>query len=248
MKVILDFDDFSPRNTSFNLLEEIKGHYPNFKVTLFMVPYEIRFSTPTPITEYAQLQDGTHERRWKAFIEACQLDWVEIALHGLTHNPQNNATNTPAEFEDISYEEARKRLLVGEKMMLNTGIPYAKLFKAPFWLLSPAAKKAAEDLGWKVSEDGYYNWNLKDDMPHDSTVTSPFNGKEFLIGHGHIQITMGNGLEESLHRIYQLPTDSEFHFLSEYYDAEKIDPAKVDFRDPLEQYKIVSRDTGKELK
>ncbi len=225
-KAIFDFDDFSPRNTSFGLLEKIKEHYPGFKVTLFTTPWEIRFAAPTPITEHIVLPGGGKERKFQAFINAIKenRDWIEIGIHGLTHGPE--------EFKELSYDDAKKRIMLAEKMFLNTGIPYAKMFKAPFWLLSEDAKQAAKDLGFVVVEDGYYNWNLKDDIPM-------IGQDEAYIAHGHVQISMGNGLEESVHRIYKLPTEIEFGFLSEVFPCEKVDPDQIDFRDPLEQVEIL---------
>ena len=221
-----DFDDFSPKNTNLGLLEQLKEHYPNFKATLFLVPWEARFGSPTIITE----------PKYKPFCDALikAQDWLEVALHGLTHVPE--------EFKNVTYEEARKRILVGEKMLINRGVPYAKMFKAPFWQLSERGKQAAEDLGFTVMEDHYYNWNLKDELPQ---LALKKEDKDWVVAHGHIQDTTGNGLEETMFKIMRLPTDTQFNFLSEYMDVEKIDPAKLDFRDPLEKVKITV--DGKEI-
>lgn len=222
---IFDFDDFSPKNTNFGLLEKLREHYPNFKVTLFTVPWETRFGDPTIITEH----------KFEPFCSALRkLDWMEIALHGLTHVPE--------EFLRVTYNEAKKRLLVGEKMFINRKIPYTRLFKAPYWQLSEEGKRAAEELGWTVMQDGYYNWNLKDAAP---SKTIKKDGKEYIFAHGHIQDVSGNGLEESMWKIMQLPSDAEFGFLSDFMGTEKVDPETMDFRDPLERVKITV--DGKEL-
>lgn len=201
LKIAIEFDDFSPRNSNLALLEEIKEHYPNFQVTLFTVPWEIRFGQPTPITD-AQF------RPWVEAVKA-NADWIEIALHGLTHKEQSPQYGVPAEFENIAYDEAWKRITVGEKMFINRDIPLAKIFKAPQWQLSSEGKKAAEVCGFKVVEDGYYHWNLKDDFPFTDKVP------EIVIAHGHVQNVCGNGIEESMHRIMQLPTDTQFLKLSQ---------------------------------
>ena len=107
-------------------------------------------------------------------------------------------------------------------MLINRGIRFAKIFKAPHWQLSDGGRKAAEELGYKVVDDGYYNWNLKDDFP------KKLNKKEVVIGHGHIQNTMGNGLEEVMPRLLEIPTKgTEFMFLSDYLGATKVDSPKV---------------------
>lgn len=207
MKVLFDLDDLSPRNTQLSLLEELKEHFPKFKVTMFMVPWEIRLGEPTPITD----------ERFKPFCDALikGSDWIEVAVHGLTHAPE--------EFKTLGYEEAKKRIMVAEKMIINRGIPYTKLFKAPYWLLTKGGKEAAEELGFTVAEDGYYDWNIKDPLPRK---------KGDLIAHGHVQNVMGNGLEESYYRLLELPADTEFGFLSEHYKTKKVYPESLNF-DPV---------------
>lgn len=202
-RICLDLDDFGPKNTNLGLLEDLKDHYPNLKVTVFTVPWEIRFGEATPITQ-------------EQYLPFCNVlkktsDWIEVALHGLTHAPR--------EFESLSYEDAKKRIVVGEKMLINRGIPYAKLFKAPQWLLSPEAKKAAEDLGFTVVEDHSYNWNIKDDY---------VEGLAEVWGHGHVQDVMGNGLPESFMRLLQMPTNAKFEWVSERLKVRRVDPSKLE--------------------
>lgn len=196
MKFAVEFDDFSPRNSNLSYLEEIKEHYPDFKVTLFTVPWEIRFGSQAPIT----LPDF---EPWVRAVKGAE-DWIEIALHGLTH--------APLEFGEISYEGAKKRILVAEKMFENRGIKLAKIFKAPQWALSVEGKKAAEDLGYKVVEDHYYPWNLKDDLTPELMAQAE---KKIVVAHGHVQNTMGNGTEEVMPRIMKLPPGTKFYKLSE---------------------------------
>ena len=79
MKIALEYDDFSPRNSNLGLLEDLKDHYKNFKVTLFTVPWEVRWGEQTPITL----------PKFRPFCHAVRRasDWIEIAVHGLTHGP-----------------------------------------------------------------------------------------------------------------------------------------------------------------
>lgn len=191
MKLVLEFDDFSPKNSNFGLLEELKEHYPNFKVTMFTTPWEIRWGDQSPITlpEYGP---------WVEAVKKC--DWIEIAIHGMTH--------APMEFAEVSYDEAKKRVMIAEKMFQNRGIKYTKIFKAPFWALSINGEKAIKDLGFIVVKDGYYNWNLAEEMPKLKVV----------VGHGHVQDTMGNGISECFQKLMKLPTDTEFITLTEYFE------------------------------
>lgn len=202
MKVAIEYDDFSPTNSNFGILENFKEHYPNFKVTLFTVPWEIRFGRnlreSTPVTL----------EKFKPFVEALNgCDWIEIALHGLTH--------APLEFAELSYEATIKRLVIGMKMFENVGIKnFTKIFKAPQWEISPEAEQAAKDMGFVVLHDGYYNWNLAKDTPN-ANATEPY------IMHGHVQDECENGMQETQHRILKLPTDTEFMFLSDIFGTKK---------------------------
>lgn len=193
-KIAVEMDDFSPRNSSLNLLEEIKEHYPSFQATLFLVPWEIRFGEPTPITQEEFLP-------WVNAVKKNQ-DWLQIGLHGLTHLPE--------EFGSLGYLASKQRIETAEKMLQNRGIRYEKIFKAPCWSISEEAERACADLGFKVVKDGYYNWNLKDEFPKELAESGVP-----IIAHGHIQNVCGNGLEESMGRILSLPTEVEFVKLSE---------------------------------
>ena len=184
-------------------MEKFTEHYPNFKVTMFTVPWEIRF-TRNGLAGAHRISDPKF-KYWVDAVNDCP--WIEIALHGLSH--------APMEFAELDYEAAKKRLIVGMRILEHAGIKnFTKIFKAPFWALSTEGKQAAEDLGLKVVEDGYYNWNLANDNP-DAGAKEPY------IMHGHVQDTCDNGLVETQHRIMSLPSDTEFLFLSEIFNTEK---------------------------
>lgn len=202
MKVAIEYDDWSGVNSNFGILEKFKEHYPDFKVTMFTVPWEIRFGgsfeNSAPITQ----------ARFKPFVDAInECDWIDVALHGLTH--------APLEFSDLSYEAARKRIIVGMKMFKNVGIKnFVKIFKAPQWQISDEARTAARDLGFMVVEDQYYNWNLANDEPNKGAM-------EPYIMHGHVQDVCENGMAETMHRILKLPIDTEFLTLAEVLRADR---------------------------
>lgn len=202
MKVAIEYDDFGPINSNFGILENFKEHYPNFKVTVFTVPWEIRFGRNLQESSPITLP------KFKPFVDAVnECDWIEIALHGLTH--------APLEFAELSYEAAMKRLVIGMKMFENVGIKnFAKIFKAPQWALSAEAEQAAKDMGFLVLHDGYYNWNLANDKPNADAV-------EPYIMHGHVQEDCNNGMEETQHRVLKLPVDTDFMFLSEVFNTPK---------------------------
>lgn len=202
MKVAIEYDDFGPVNSNFGILENFKEHYPNFKVTLFTVPWDVRFGRSFQESAPITLE------KFKPFVEAVNsCDWIEIALHGLSH--------APLEFAELSYDAAIKRLVIGMKMFENVGIKnFAKIFKAPQWEISAEAEKAATDMGFVVMHDNYYNWNLASDKPNGN-ATEPF------IMHGHVQDVCENGMAETQHRVLKLPVDTEFLFLSDIFETKK---------------------------
>ena len=197
MNISLDFDDMGPLNHRFDLFNMLRDRYPNIKVTMFTIPWDIRLNPngmETPIT------DKEHAPWCATVRQAIKDGWMEVMIHGLTHAPR--------EFEKLTYQEAKNRVLVAQKMFMNVKIPYQYYFKAPQWLISDDARKAITDLGFKVVDDHYYNWNIKDEMPKK---------KIKLIAHGHIQdepSTM-NGIDQSFIRLCKIPATAKWKFLSE---------------------------------
>lgn len=195
--IAIEYDDASPTHPMgprmWDILESFKDHYEGYKVTLFTVPSELRWGKiiKTGDVEYKQ---------WAAIAKkAYDQGWCRFALHGLTH--------VPREFEDLTYDEAKKRIEFGKQIFEAVGIPLEPIFKAPNWFISDEAEKAATDLGFKVVKDRYYNWNLKDSLPRPSEF-----GDKVIIGHGHIQDGDGcfNGLAETRKHVLQIPTDANF--------------------------------------
>lgn len=207
MKLVLEYDDWGPTHplaiTGFEYLEKIKDHFPEFKVTMFTIPMDIRFKRPSHLTH------DEFKTILAAYQKAYEDGWMRFALHGLTH--------LPMEFEELGYEEAKKRIIVGERIFQEAELPLEKIFKAPNWAISKEAKEAAEDLGYTVVEDLYYDWNLKDDRPGAKD-------NDVIIAHGHVQngsmLINGkedgcyNGIEETMPKLMDLPTDTQWLFLT----------------------------------
>jgi hypothetical protein len=193
--IALEADDYNPKNHRFDVLEKLKSRYGGFKITMFTVAWDIRYNSdkgglPIPREEF---------KSWvNAVRHAIDDGWLEIAIHGLTHAPH--------EFLDLEPKLAAAKVGFAQKMLEDAKIPYVKIFKAPYWELRKDSKRAIEKLGFKVVEDGYYNWNIKDTFPVE---------KDLVIGHGHVQDEMGNGLSESLIRLMEIPDDYEWKFISE---------------------------------
>lgn len=193
--IALEADDFNPKNHRFDILEKLRDRFPNFKITMFTVAWDIRYNT-----ELGGLPVSKEEfKSWVNIVKhAIDDGWLEVAVHGLTHAPH--------EFLELEPKLAVAKVKFAQKMLEDAKIPYVKLFKAPFWELREDSKLAIKKEGFRVVEDGYYNWNIKDEFPVEL---------DMVIGHGHVQDTMGNGLSESLIRLVQIPDDYEWKFISE---------------------------------
>lgn len=200
--IALEYDDASVINPAmaeaWGVLEELRERYPEFKVTLFLTPWEVRYGSQGYLTH------EDFDKPLKAFQQAYVQGWVQYALHGLTH--------LPMEFAELTYEEAKKRILVAEKIIKEAKLTVEKIFKAPNWALSKEGKQAAKDMGYKVVQDHYYNWNLADPAPK----LQEFQG-QIIIAHGHVQDGDGcdNGVCETVHKLRELPEGTQFKFLSE---------------------------------
>ncbi len=44
-QISLDFHDFSILRSRMDLLEQLKEHYPNLKVSMFTIPYDYEYET-----------------------------------------------------------------------------------------------------------------------------------------------------------------------------------------------------------
>lgn len=196
MSVIsLEADDFNPQNHRFDILEKLRVRYQDFKITMFMVCWDIRYNTqggglPISKDEY---------RSWVNVVRhAVEDGWMEIAIHGLTHAPH--------EFLQLEPKLATAKVRFAQEFLKQAKIPYVKVFKPPYWEIPTDSKKAIEKMGYTVVEDGYYNWNIKDPFPVE---------EDEIIAHAHVQNIMGNGLEESLIRLMEIPDDYQWKFVSE---------------------------------
>ena len=193
--IALEFDDFSPLNHRFDVLEKLRLRYPELKVTMFTVCWDLRY-------EFEKGGLAINQERFIPWVNAVRHavkdGWLEIAIHGLTH--------VPHEFAGLEPKLAIGKVKFAEQFLEQTKIPYVKIFKPPYWEIKDSAKKALKKEGYKVVEDGYYNWNIKNSFPVEL---------DQVIGHGHVQNTCENGLEEALINLMEIPDDYEWKFISE---------------------------------
>lgn len=179
-KACIEFDDFGKDNHHLEILRGLKEIYPGFRCTMFAIPGDC-----------------------SAEFIASLPPWIELAIHGNKHSPQECALWKKSDVDKLLSEYPAP--------VLGSFIP---LFRPPYWLLSDEAHQYLLEKGYKMAlhPDDHrvshytYNWNLKD---------SPDLSLPLLKGHGHVQDVCGNGIEESLHNLCQLPLDTQFLFVSE---------------------------------
>ena len=202
--VCLNFDDFSPINNNLFFLRKLKENYPSLKVSLFMIPE-------------MQYQDRTES--WVKHPELLEelrkeLGWLEFCPHGWNH-PNQSEGYTP-EFANMNYYDTSQYIKMVDDFFKEIDLPYQRIFKAPQYQISVAAKDCFRNNGWALAIDGtgnfwpkdikttHYNWNIANEFPLRKTV----------ISYGHIQ-NIGNGMVECWNRLLEMPSDAEFKFLSE---------------------------------
>jgi hypothetical protein len=196
-------------NHNLPYFNKLKEHYPDFKVTLFMPPFDMqsgKFASLLNFPDFAKILANNYE-------------WMEIAVHGFTHK-QGELLRMKREDVDrlLNATEVMFKKLEDEK---GVKINFVKGFCAPHWQRTIETDKALKDRGYWLALNrdqdvnhlelpSYtYNWSTNEMVP---------NGLYCIKGHGHVQNTCGNGLVESFESILQLPEGIEWKFCSEVLD------------------------------
>jgi hypothetical protein len=200
--IVLDFDDFSVANPKMAHLLTLKQFYPNLKVSLFTIPYDIEYES--------QINYRRREFNLKKIRQ--NLDWIEIIPHGLVH--------THREMEYTGYGSMKKFIMPQiDRCFKRDGLPYVKGFKAPQWKWSPSVVKALDDGGWF----GASNKNEPDMLQTKKCYVYTHNldqlwwesESDFLGLHGHITNEMQDSLERCYNNLLKIPKDAKFKFISE---------------------------------
>lgn len=203
MKVALSLDDFSVINNRMDLLLKIKEHYPNFKVSLFTIPFHVEVEK--------QFQFRVLRDKYLKQIKE-NLDWMEIIPHGLTHMPK--------ELENCDYYTFRDGVLPSiDEALRKDGLPYVKGFKAPYWLWSEGVVRALDEAGWWGASDRNQPDMLKTKKDyvytHSLEETFYLSKNDEIRLHGHIDGVSANDLERCFLNVFKLPEDTEFVFVSD---------------------------------
>lgn|SRR3990167_2571509 len=206
MKVALDLHDFSILNNRLDLLLKIKEHYPDFKVSLFTVPFDVQYEVNT--------QAIIHREAALKKIKEC-LDWIQIIPHGLTH-----MTN---EFEKCDYKLFKDKVMPSIKEAFDKdGLPFVKGFCAPYWIWNKDVIRALDEEGWW----GAIDRNQPDMLsPKRFYVYSHSLDEKYYLSnldtiklHGHIGST-DNDLEKCFVNIFRLPVDTKWCYATDFIET-----------------------------
>jgi hypothetical protein len=186
--VTFDVDDFCDRWNCLPALDRLKEQYPNFRCTLFTIPSKTS----------ADLE-----------LEARSRSWIEIAIHGVTHEPNE-------ELKAVTPQIMYRRL----EMMFDSKAKhyYIKGFRPPGWYITAGHISALNSLGMWVAlhkrderklgplcKHGFYCCG---DRPYWHGHTSGEGNKAHSV--------CGNGIDECLPELLKRwPRDQSFSFVSE---------------------------------
>lgn len=205
MRVIFELDDFCDELNCLPELIELKKEIPNLKVTLFTIPAR------------------TSEELLKEVTENYG-DWIQLAVHGYTHNkPETDQLGTH-EFAFLNKDQATE--------LLNKGYNpkyYVKGFRAPGWQISEEAMEAVRDCGfWLASQfpDGRWNQPEKGQYQPDPKECV---GLEFYFAtpdahgvrkvHGHTWYSEEYNVRNDINSLKEIlleNKDNEFIFVENY--------------------------------
>lgn len=205
---VLDADDFSVMNNQLELLIQLKEHYPKLKVSMFMIPFDARFET----------NPQTRSFRPKALeLLKKNLDWIQLIPHGLTHIEH--------EFENADKTSMLLTLKAIDEVFKKDGLPYEKGFKAPYWLWNKDVVEVLDEQGWWGAIDPRQPQMAKTKKfyAYNYSMADPFwtSERDLLKIHGHIDGKSANDIEKVIMALMKIPTDTEFHFCTDYLEETK---------------------------
>ncbi len=199
--VCLDLHDGSVLGNSWDDLLRIKDHYPEFKVSLFWVPFDYYF-------ESSQLRLRRDE-----FLDKIKanLDWIQLIPHGIMHLER--------EFEKVSYYEMRDLMIPAiDEAFKKDNLPYEKGFCAPQWLWNEGVVRALNEAGWwgAVDRNQPEMLRTKKYYQYSHSIDEPFwhSTNDTLKLHGHMTLPSPNALENCVLNIFKLEPDVKWQYVT----------------------------------
>ena len=182
---VFDLDDFHDDAPGQDLLLSLQERFPKLKVTLFTIPGR---------------STRSHLERWAS------LDWVELAVHGWNHEPNQ---------ECLTWNREAANELLERAEAWGT---FVKGFRAPGWQVNDETLLALEDRGYWIAP----NIDQKARMDGFSLPAYYTHWYNPLSVHGHFEKVnqqnplLRNGLRQLVEeRGLPWDQDTEFSFVSE---------------------------------
>jgi len=198
--MVVDFDDFGSNHVISDMCQAhdcrdklliLKEINPNFKCTLFTIPWEMTLE----LMNWAKINE----------------DWVELAWHGFNHHSNY-------ECEKLTYDEFGMLMEVTTNMMPGLKNVMVKLFKAPGWQISDDAMLWLADHDWMIADQHYNDERRPEDIKayvnHNGTFLA--KGEPVEAWHGHTWNCVGNGIYETFDQVAELVRNAkDFQFVTE---------------------------------
>ena len=197
--ISLEFHDGSLLRNRYDLLLQLKEHYPNLKVSLFYIPYDYE----------AEMTQLSLQRKNKLKLLKENLDWIELIPHGVMH--------IPSEFEKADRKATELSLQAIDEAFKQDGLPYVKGFCAPFWLWNKDVVDVLDENGWwgalDINQPNMLKTKKTYSYTHSIDGEIPQTGDMAL--HGHMSAPSSNDIGRCFINLMKMPHDQEFCFVSE---------------------------------
>jgi hypothetical protein len=203
LNIYVDLDDFCEEYMTperWQLLQELRRIYPDFKVTMFTIP-------------------GKSSPMWLRRVKE-EHSWIEMAVHGTRHEDRSEWLGSGDEalrrFRWVYNDEIYAKGFKAPWWKLSKEA-YVALRQAGFWVATNKTNPFA-----KPDDPLNYKYDDGDEVLRDIHYRHPF----FDAWHGHVptQRSSGAPLPNALEDAYNLISQawhpqSRFHFISERFDA-----------------------------
>lgn len=176
--VVFDVDDFCDEMNCLDELMQLKQQYPNFACTLFTIPHK----TSTALLRKAK-----------------SLGFIELAVHGITHSPNEELKSLKQSHLDNYFKELDFSL-------------YARGFRAPGWYIEEQHVKACVNHGMWIALHTRHVPTLRPHCSHGYYAC----GERYDYWHGHTHNVCNNWLKGHLPSLLvKWNKDQIFHFVSD---------------------------------
>lgn len=181
--VVFDLDDLVPPYARLGTLFWLKSKYPRLRVTLFAIP-------------------ALCGKQYVSEIAA--LDWVEVAVHGWRHVPNDECARWSRAYADVILDRVE-------------GWEFVHGFRPPGWKIGDGVLEALAERGWWIAAHSRDRGRVDS---HDGLKSYFSHDPRMVHGHvqdiGHPNPRYRNGLCQLVwERGLPWDEDTEFRFVSE---------------------------------